>query len=1065
MSIQDRDAVHRLRTYCREIKEKQATGQATEHSYRSALEVLIQGFGDKQVRVLNEPSQVACGAPDLIVEHHNVPVGHVECKDVGTNLNQVENDEQIQRYRKGLPNLILTDYLEFRWYVEGELRKVERLGRVDGKNKITFDEDGAKEVSAVFNVFFDANPCTVTDPRELARRMAAKARLLRESIEQALGQENLGGPLHEMLSAYRQILIGGLSESDFADMQAQTVAYGLFAARCMHDKPEPFTRQSAIFADTTPFLRDVFGRIAGPGIDPRIAWIVDDLALLLDRADMSVILTNFGRRMHREDPVVYFYEDFLSAYDSDLREVRGVYYTPEPVVSYIVKSIDNVLRDQFGCTDGLADIGTIEMPTEEINPRVLILDPAAGTGTFLCETVATIRKTIEDKKIKGAWPQYIRDHLMPRLFGFELLMAPYSICHLKLALEIYGTGTTFKIPEGQRLGVFLTNSLEEAHEGVTGALFAHEIAREAADANAVKREKPVMVVLGNPPYSGHAANKGKWITNLVESYKQTPDLKKPAKAKWLSDDYVKFLRFAQWRIEQTGEGILGFVTNHGYLDNPTFHRMRYSLMETFDEIYLLDLHGNVKKKERTPEGGKDDNVFDIQQGVAIGIFVKHSNSESGLAQVFHADLWGERETGIGEKSGKYDWLRSNNLKTTQWTKLSPKEPNYLYVPRDETLSQEYDSAWSIPEIFSPNGDPAPGIVTTHDQFAISQTQEELVARVDKFLDTRSEKEARKIWRLCSTDQWKYDRAKSELSQGLWREQIVQVLYRPFDVQWTVFDRNVAVHRRMRVMRHMLQGPNMGLCVGRAGQVVGSKIWDVVFVSKYPSDLNLFRRGGNCLFPLYTYAEKGGEQFGSICQPNINPDFIQALISTTGLEFVPDKDGDLSTTFGPRDIFHYIYAMLHSPEFRHRYADFIKSDFPRIPFTTNGVLLATLIDQGQRLVALHLMETDVCDMPTFPAVGSNQIDKVNYVPPVNSEEPGRVWINDEHYFEGVRLEVWQHTVGGYCPAKKWLEARKGNTLSYNDITHYCKVCGVLVESLEIMVDIDKKIASHGGWPIV
>ena len=823
-SVSDRNTTSELRGYRHAISQTLATGQATEHSYRPALQTLVQRLGGNAVRAVNEPSHVACGAPDFIVDRRGVPIGHIECKGVGANLDRIETDEQLTRYRTGLPNLILTDYLEFRWYAYGELRETARLGRIDSQGRIATDKGSAKSIGALLDVFFTADPLTVDHPRELAERMAAKARLLRDGIGRILRKEGRSGPLRDMLAAYRDVLIAGLSDEAFADLQAQTAAYGLFAARCLHEaQTGPFTRQSAVFADTTPFLRDIFGRIAGPGIDDRIAWIVDDLALLLDRADMAAILADFGRRTRREDPVVHFYENFLAAYDPQLREVRGVYYTPEPVVSYIVRSVDRLLRDRFALADGLADTATVATDASNgegrTSPRVLVLDPAAGTGTFLREAVATIRTTIEAKGLLGAWPDYVRDHLLPRLFGFELLMAPYAICHLKLALEIGGTDAGFKMPDGQRLGVFLTNTLEEAHEGATGPLFAHEIAREAAGADDVKREKPVMVVLGNPPYSGHSANKGAWITELIDSYKRGfPELRKPAQAKWLSDDYVKFIRFAQWRIEQTGEGVLGFVTNHGYLDNPTFRGMRLSLMETFDEIYLLDLHGNAKKGERTPDGGTDENVFDIQQGVAVGLFVKYSDADT-LARVFHADLWGEREA--GPDGGKYGWLVASDIETTEWAVLSPKPPLYLFAPRDEALLDEYEASWSITEIFSPNGDPAPGIVTTHDQFAISWTPEEAVAKVERLLATQSEKEAREIWRLCRQDQWQYDRAKRELADGLWRDHVEPVLYRLFDIRATVFDRNVAVHRRERVMCHMLAGSqNLGLVSCRQQSQIG-----------------------------------------------------------------------------------------------------------------------------------------------------------------------------------------------------------------------------------------------------
>ena len=1060
-----------IRAYLRSIADTRATGHATEHSYRPALEEHIETLGGGGVKALNEPSHVECGAPDFIVEHNGVPIGHIECKDVGVNLDNAERSDQLKRYRGGLPNLILTDYLEFRWYSDGVFRESARLGRSNGQGGITFDRAGAQAVAALWDSFFTADIPSIDSPRDLAERMAAKARLLRDGINRILAQEGGTGPLHDLLKAYREVLISDLSPADFADLQAQTAAYGLFAARCGHNAGSgPFTRQSAVFAETTPFLQDVFGRIAGPGIDQRIAWIVDDLALLLDRADMGAVLADFGSRIASEDPVVHFYEDFLAAYDPRMRESRGVYYTPEPVVSYIVRSVDRLLRDRFDLPDGLADTAKIkvEVPdgVDEEIPRVLILDPAAGTGTFLREVIASIRSTITKKGLAGAWPGYVKDHLLPRLFGFELLMAPYAICHLKLALEITGTEGGFAMPAGQRLNVFLTNTLEEPHEALSSQLMllARELAREAASADAVKREKPVMVVLGNPPYSGHSANKGPWIRELIDSYKRGfPELKKPAQAKWLSDDYVKFIRFAQWRIERTGEGVLGFVTNHSYLDNPTFRGMRMSLMDSFDEIYLLDLHGNSKKKELTPEGGKDENVFDIQQGVAIGLFVKRADGSDGPARVFHADLWGEREA--GQHGGKYGWLAAKNVSSTDWQQLSPRQPQYLFIPRDEALADEYEAAWSIPNIFSPNGDPAPGIVTTHDQFAISWNRDEAASKVERLLATTSEEEARSIWRLCSQRQWQYVRATTELADGLWRDRIEPILYRPFDVRATVFDRNVAVHRRERVMRHMLAGPNLGLITCRQQSQVGIA-WSLCGVSRdiiESSAISNKTSEINSLFPLYTYPTKEQEQVGLAREPNLNTKFIETLSLSLALEFVPDGPGDLQKSFGPEDVLHYIYAVLHSPEYRRRYADFLKSDFARVPLTGDRSLFAALVDLGKRLTSLHLMESKGGSEPSFPLTGDNSVDKVRYRPPVN-DSPGRVFINRDQYFDGVTPETWEFTIGGYRPAEKWLKDRKRRNLSFDDIAHYRRICAVLEETPRVMARIDEVIGGRGGWPL-
>ena len=1067
-----------LRAYLRDVRQTRATGQATEHSYRRALETLIEALGGAGAEAINEPTHSAAGAPDFIVERDGVPIGHIECKDIGENLDVAESSEQLQRYRGALPNLILTDYLEFRWYVDGELRQTTRLGRLSGQN-IVAESGGRASVRALLDAFFNAQAVEVGDAADLARRMAGKTRLLRDGIRLILEDKDNGdaGGLRDLMASYREVLISALKEEDFADLQAQTAAYGLFAARCIHefaqnpdeDAPSEFTRQTAVFAQTTPFLSQVFGLIAGQEADPRISWIVDDLARLLDRADMGGILKDFGRRTRQEDPVVHFYEDFLSAYDPKLRELRGVYYTPEPVVSYIVSSVDRLLRREFGLSDGLADTTTVETVTADgepqSSPRVLILDPAVGTGTFLREAVSQIHDDVQRRHLGGAWPKYVQDHLLPRLFGFELMMAPYAICHLKLALEIGGEQGQFTMPVGKRLKVFLTNSLEEAHEAVSGPMFAGQIAHEARSADDVKRDQPVMVVIGNPPYSGHSANKGKWIRDLIGDYKRdVPELKKPGQAKWLSDDYVKFIRFAQWRIERTGEGVLGFVTNHSYLDNPTFRGMRRSLLKSFNEIYLLDLHGNSKKKERAPGGGADENVFDITQGVAIGLFVKRSTGAVNLARVFHADLWGER--GAGTESGKYGWLAANSVATTEWTELAPKSPRYLFVPRDEALADEYEDAWSVPAIFAPNGDPAPGIVTTHDQFAISWTQADAISKVARLLSTKSEDEARSIWRLCSQNQWQYDRAKKELSDGGWRDHVETIQYRPFDVRATVFDRNVAVHRRERVMRHMLAGPNLGLIACRQQSQQG--IWSHCGLTREIIESGAISnktREINYLFPLYRYPAEADKLEIPVESRTVNvaPSFTTLLAEATGLNRLPDGVGDLDATFGPEDVFHYIYAVLHSPEYRSRYADFLKSDFPRIPLPGNRALFVGLAGLGARLASLHLMEADGEDKPNFPSEGSNLVERVLYADPVNGR-PGCVSINKTQYFEGVSPETWGFTIGGYRPAEKWLKDRKGRTLSFDDIAWYQRVCAVLAETPRVMERIDETIAAHGGWPI-
>lgn len=624
-------------------------------------------------------------------------------------------------------------------------------------------------------------------------------------------------------------------------------------------------------------------------------------------------------------------------------------------------------------------------------------------------------------------------------------MAPYAVAHMKLGLELEQTGYDFS--SDQRLGVFLTNTLEEAHEMSKLPGFSSWLAEEANAAADVKKDAPVMVVLGNPPYSGHSANKGKWIEGLMAEYKRSPELKKPAQAKWLSDDYVKFMRFAQWRIEQTGHGVLGFVTNHGYLDNPTFMDMRSSLLRTFDEIYLLDLHGSSKKKEKAPDGSKDENVFDIQQGVAIGLFIRRQNgahTEDRPARVFHADLFGRREE-------KYTFLDEHDLGNTEWKEIQPSGPSFLFVPQDADLLAEYQRGWSLRDIFSPNGDPAPGIVTTHDEFAISWTAEEAAQKVERLLATSTEAEARELFTLCSQDQWRYARAKLELADGEWRQRIVPILYRPFDVRWTVYDRNVAVHRRERASDAMLLG-NLALCTTRATEI--SRGWEHVWIS---SELiqhhTVSLKEVNYFFPLWLYQSAPVDLLHTAGQKSAN---IAANFSASAVVA-------LGRMLAPEDTMAYLYAVLNSPTYRRRYAGFLKRNFPRVPLTTNRELFDRLVAFGCELIALHTMQVTLPRITRYDVAGSSEVVTVRYAPAADSAA-GRVYINAAQYFDEVPQAVWDTHIGGYRVAEKWLKDRKGRMLNYDDITHYQAVIAALARTLDLQSQIDVAIDGAGGWPL-
>ncbi|MCX5819313.1 MAG: N-6 DNA methylase [Deltaproteobacteria bacterium] len=1097
-----------LRCYLQEVEKTFSSGNATEHTYRPFLKSVIESLADGIIAT-NEPRREACGAPDFIITRNSLPVGYIETKDIGKPLSVIENDEQLKRYRSRLGNLILTDYLEFRWYVGGEHRLTARLVSERLKGGLKVSGEGEKQVESLIKAFLQERVALVKSPKDLAVRMAALAQHIRDTILRALADEEGAGTLHAQMEGFRKVLLPEMTAEQFADMYAQTICYGLFAARCnvRMGNGRHFVREQAAFdlPKTNPFLRKMFNHIAGPDLDDRIAWIVDDLSNLLDHTDMEGILRDFGKRTRQEDPIIHFYETFLKSYDAKMREARGVYYTPEPVVSYIVRSVDNLLKKDFHIPDGLADAGMITLKNDKTDEskefhRVLILDPATGTGTFLHSVIDLIHDHILKAGQTGGWSGekgYVAQHLLPRIFGFELLMAPYAVAHMKLGLQLSKIGYDFSADE--RLRVYLTNTLDDVFSLKSLSPFAEWIAREANAAGEVKQAAPVMVILGNPPYSGHSANKGLWINDLLKGFDRRTGRKTDSyfevdgkslgerNPKWLNDDYVKFIRFAQWRIEKTGYGVLAFVTNHGYLDNPTFRGMRQSLMRTFDEIYLLDLHGNSKKKERSPDGTKDVNVFDIQQGVAVGIFVKRLSEEQKVpAVVRHADLWGRREvyedSPEGEKlsGGKYHWLWENELATTAWRTLTPQSPFYLFVPQDADLRTEYERGWKITEIMPVN---VLGFQTHRDHFAIDFEREVLRSRMAQMRDEAvSDDDLRVRYDLRDNRDWRLSDARSRL-RGMddWESHIVKCAYRPFDPRFCYFNEAATDYPRRELRDHV--AGKRTLCFNTVRQTKMAT-WQHIILSDAPAPAVYVEiKDGSTLFPLYLYpvdddsgglfaaktstpVEKGKEEDEkpTTLRPNLSPAFIEDCIHRLGMAFISDGKGDRLQTFGPEDVFDYLYAIFHSPAYRERYAELLKIDFPRLPLTSDIELFRSLCEIGGRLVALHLMETPIHLMTSYPIAGNNTVEVVRYSAPGEGSEMGRVCINKTQYFEGVPPEVWAFQIGGYQVCQKWLKDRKGRLLTYDDITHYQRIVAVLAETIRLMAAVDEAIAANGGWPI-
>ena len=960
------------------------------------------------------------------------------------------------------------------------------------------DEDDLEQWRSSWSSAFVLRPREViTTSQQLAVRLAELARGIQSRIESLLKIESERGTIRQLMEAFKESLIHDLNEKTFADMYAQTIAYGLLSARIA--QPEAVGSDSLVqtIPNTNPFLRELmetFLHIGGRRNRLDFDELgISEVVVLLREANMEAVLLDFGNRNPQEDPIIYFYELFLTKFDSVERMKRGVFYTPKPVVSFIVRSVDELLRTEFGLEDGLADTTTwgqmaarhqdLEIPdgADADQPFVQILDPATGTATFLVEVIDIIYQTLSQKwkaegnadgQIRQLWNDYVPQYLLPRLHGYELMMAPYAIAHMKIGLKLYETGYQFHSQE--RVRVYLTNALEPAQD--FSGRFQFDIpalAHEAEAVNLIKQNQRFSVLVGNPPYKGHSANNDVlWIVDKVHDYKRDyPELQKPGQAKWLQDDYVKFLRYVEWHIEQTRYGIVGYITNHAWLSNPTFKGMRQHILNIFNKFDLLDLHGNANRKETAPDGSKDENIFEIKQGVSISLLRRLyiCPDQIGVLQsVSRSDLFGSEKN----KSTTLSNFRLSGLTSVYFQPLAPA---FLLYPLEDGLKREFDGFFSIPEIMDRNGSPAPGIVTTHDQFAVSFSEDEQIQKVRTLLTTENEDEAREHFRLCSQKQWIYEDAKEQLKRDeSWEEDLVPLLYRPFDQRWTVYNRYVAVHRRDRVSKHVLEGNNISLSIPRVCEI--KRGWEHIFCTDLLIQHHTVSlKEVNYLFPLWLKPE--WPETRHLC--NLSPKAINTVSETTGLgitnsELVNGFDkrggyGNLKNTYGPRDLFGFIYAVLHSESYRIRYMDLLKTDFARVPLITTRSLFCCLAKLGNELAELHLLTSSQLNNYITMIIRSERFQVVRA-----SYSNETVWLDPQNTYglQGVPEEVWNFHIGGYQVCEKWLKDRQaksgqnprpGRILTEEDINHYQKIVVAIKETIRIMAEVDEVIEEHGGWP--
>lgn len=1019
------------REYAKKIFDSFYKGDAREETYYDTLKELIEKYGNEythnKISVTILPKNTEAGNPDFRVWDGVTHItGYIEAKDLTIkDLDRIERTEQLQRYLSTFPNVILTNFYEFRLYRNGIKVKQMSLYRNQQQFELrTFiPPENTEELQDLLNKFFSFSLPRINNAETLAYELAKRTRFLKEEvITIELQEENEEGKTKQITpfyEAFKQFLIKDLSIEDFADLYSQTLTYGLFAARTRADAT--FNRELAykFIPNTIGILKQIFRFIALDEAPIQLKAIIDDISEILEATDIKKILRQYQQEKKGDDPIIHFYETFLETYDDSLRKTRGVYYTPEPVVSYIVRAVNDILKTHFNKPLGFCD------------DNVTVLDPAAGTLTFPAEAIKLMVHEYQERFGEATIKQLIKDKILKNFFAFEIMMAPYAIGHLKMSFLFEELG--YSLSDDERFKLYLTNALDMDDFKGSSLPGLNALSEESHLASEIKKDQPILVMMGNPPYSGHSANKGGWADQSLkikldgaQSYYMVDghDLNE-RNPKWLQDDYVKFIRLAQWKIQKAGEGIVAMITNHGYLDNPTFRGMRQSLMMTFNEIYIIDLHGNSKKKEKSPDGSQDENVFDIQQGVAIAIFIKQKGKEGCI--VYHQDLYGKR-------SIKYNKLMTEQFKKDSFKKINPISDKYFFKPYNIESIKYYLDWYPVNEIFKVNG---VGMTTARDEFIIDSDSNRLLNKILQFkYSLLSDDDLHQFFRINKKNGWDIRKAWKSL-QALTDIQIKnlihQVAYRPFDNQYTFWHDSLIWRTVKKVMRHMLE-ENIGLVAVR--QVAeGIFTHSLTTNNIIESRMMLSNKGIGYLFPLYLYPEE--DSYETERSSNFSEQFINAIKEKYTIE--PE----------PEEIFYYIYAVLYSKSYRTVFSEFLKSDFPRIPVIEDYEQFIALSQLGKQISDLHLLKSHLLNQPVVRYQGtgnSDQIDKIEFI-----EESSRLYINQEKYFDGITTEMWQYYIGGYQVLNKYLKDRKGCNLS--DPIYYGKIATAVYYTIQLQEEIE------------
>lgn len=994
-----------LKNYLTEIAQTTIQGDAREESYYPHLSNLVKVFSDsigkKKTHITILPKKTEAGNPDFrIWDGQQNIVGYIEAKVPGADLNKIETSEQLKRYRDTFPNVILTDFYEFRLYRDGKLIEKTFIGRpfIAGKLKTNPPVENEKQFIDLFEKFFSFSLPKVFSAETLAIELAKRTRFLKEEVihQELEDEENNSNQVLGFYDAFQKYLIAGLTKEDFADLYAQTIAYGLFAARTRTDGN--FSRRLAynFIPPTIGILKDVFQFISLGNLPQQMEVIVDDIAAVLNAADISNILQDYYKKGKGQDPIIHFYETFLNKYDKSTQEKRGVYYTPEPVVDYIVHSINEILKSDFDKEDGFA------------NTDVTVLDPAGGTLTFLAQTAKFAIEDFTEKYGEGHRANFITEHILKNFYAFELMMAPYAIAHLKMSflLDEYG----YKMKDTDRFKLYLTNTLEIEDLEQTRIPGMASLSEESKQATLVKRKQPILVIMGNPPYSIASYNKSAFIEDIMNLYKE--DVKDEKNIQLLSDDYAKFIRFCHWKIEQVGIGVMGLITKNTYLNTSAFKGLRKKLLQSFDKIYIFNLHG--KLYEKSPDGGKDQNVFDIRVGTSILIGVKTGKKKNNdFAKLFYSDLYGDR-------TSKYDYLEKHNIIDTKWELLNIN-PNYFFFEK-KTFNEAdlYDSFIKIDEIFNLNNT---GVETGRDHFIIADTKKELENRLRLFITSTLPIDLlRKTFDLADQPNFKLEKVKANYKK-FESDKIEPYYHKPFYFRNIYYDIQFLRRHSGIVMQHLKStNSNLALVLKKRST---EPVYSNCFCSNSIVDRN-FLGGQSYVFPLWIYDGEGG-LFGASKKSNLNPKIENSIEKLY-------KKRDLTEA-----IFYYIYAVLYCPKYREAFSEQLQIDYPKIPFTKDYELFTTISTIGKSLSELHLLTSKELSKPLtkFSGKGNNKVTGIDF-----KENEELLYINSTQYFTGITKEMWEWEVGKNKPIQRWIKNAKDKELGLNETIEFGKICSAI-----------------------